>query len=291
MKSHKYLSLVILCSLMACAQPQKKDKALQNEETKPGLPHYNLDKPEVFVMPELLDEISGICFLKGNSDTVYTEQDEEGKLFRLHLGSKEVTETKFGKKGDFEDVQLGNGYVVMLRSDGVLFTFPLSQINYKKADSVQAFDDLLPVGEYEGLYADNTSDQLYVLCKHCSEKRSVSNSGYIFSISENGEIKPAGTFTVDVQDIITKTNDKMHFEPSAFAKNEQTGEWFILSSVNKLLVITDSNWKAKAAYELDKSVYNQPEGIAFDKDNNLYISNEKGSMDKATIVKISYQKP
>ncbi len=42
----------------------------------------------------------------------------------------------------------------------------------------------------------------------------------------------------------------------------------------KILVIANSDWSIKNVYRLDASLYNQPEGIAFDKDNNLYISNE-----------------
>ena len=44
---------------------------------------YNLAKPEKFFMPEVLLEISGIAFNQGNNDTLYAQQDEEGKLFYL----------------------------------------------------------------------------------------------------------------------------------------------------------------------------------------------------------------
>ncbi len=289
MKVYFYSCLMLLSLLTACAQPQQKKEDQKAASAMPKLP-YNLDKPEVFAMPPVLNEISGIDFLNGNADTVYAEQDEEGKLFRLHLGSEEVTETKFGKKGDFEDVQLCNGYVVMLRSDGVLFTFPLSQVNEKKVSAVTEWYDVLPGGEYEGLYADKAAHKLYVLCKHCNEKKSVTNTGYIFSLSDKGELKPLGNFEINVKDIISRTEDKINFKPSALAKNTQTGEWFVLSSVNKLLVVTNADWQVKAVYQLDGKLYNQPEGIAFDKDNNLYISNEKGSTDKATILKMVYQK-
>ena len=289
MKLYLYSCVMILSLFAACAQPLKKKEDKKEEQAEPKLP-YDLDKPEVFAMPGILDEISGIDFLNGNADTVYAEQDEEGKLFRIRLGSEDAVETKFGKKGDFEDVQLCNGFVVMLRSDGVLFTFPISQINDRKAANVNEWDDILPPGEYEGLYADKVASRLYVLCKHCNEKKSVTNTGYIFSLSGKGEVKSLGNFEINVRDIIAKTEDKMNFKPSALAKNERNGEWFILSSINKLLVITDDNWQVKAVYELDTKLYNQPEGIAFDKDDNLYISNEKGSTDKATILKMVYLK-
>ena len=73
---------------------------------------------------------------------MYAEQDEDGKLFYFRLGSNDIQETKFGRKGDYEDMQLCNGYVVMLRSDGVLFTFPADEISNKKVKKVQEFDNL-----------------------------------------------------------------------------------------------------------------------------------------------------
>ncbi|MEI9955485.1 MAG: SdiA-regulated domain-containing protein [Ferruginibacter sp.] len=69
-----------------------------------------------------------------------------------------------------------------------------------------------------------------------------------------------------------------------------TNEWYILSSVNKLLVITDNNWKVQKTYPLDASLFNQPEGIAFDKQGNLYISNEGGDSGKGTILKFNKTK-
>ena len=37
---------------------------------------YDLINPQKIVMPPSLEEISGITFYKGNSDTVYAQEDE-----------------------------------------------------------------------------------------------------------------------------------------------------------------------------------------------------------------------
>ena len=182
----------------------------------------------------------------GSADNVYAEQDEEGKLFHFKLGSEDVTETKFGKKGDYEDVQLFGDQVVMLRSDGTLFVFPFSEANSEKTKNVKEYDDLLANGEFEGLYADNKAKKLYVLCKHCNENLHKTSTGYLIEMDADGALKPAGNFTINVEDISQKSGEKkVDFKPSALAKNEQTGEWFILSSVNKMLVIANSDWSIK----------------------------------------------
>jgi uncharacterized protein YjiK len=55
-----------------------------------------------------------------------------------------------------------------------------------------------------------------------------------------------------------------------------------------MLVVADSSWKVKQVFNLDPSLYIQPEGIAFDKNNNLYISNEGGDIHAGNVLKISY---
>jgi SdiA-regulated len=255
-------------------------------------PNYDLTKPTVYKMPAVLDEISGIAFNHGNADTLFAEQDEEGKLFYFHLGDAEIKHTKFSKHGDYEDVAICNGQVIMLRSDGIFFTFPLNGIGSKETSNTKELPGLLPVGEYESLYADETINTLYVLCKNCADdKSSQSTSGYVFSINADGQLSLKNQFSVDEKAIAVMTgNKKLKLKPSALARNPLTRQWYILSSVNKMLVILDSQWKPINVYPLNPALFTQPEGIAFDKVANLYISNEKGSGANGTILKFLYQK-
>jgi hypothetical protein len=264
------------------------DKAGGNATSNPK--GYDLSKPIKYNMPDALLEISGIAFNNGKSDMIYAEQDEEGRLFYFKLGDKELKDTKFGKKGDYEDVAICHGQVIMLRSDGVLFTFPLSGINAKEVANVNKQEGLLPEGEYEGMHADEKTGQLYILCKHCADdKTTKSSSGYILALQPDGTLKQGGNFAVNVKDIEKLSGQKkISFHPSALAKNIGTNEWYIVSSVNSLLVVTDAAWKVKATYPLPRAVFNQPEGIAFDAQYNLYISNEGSKTSAGNVLKFSY---
>lgn len=273
----KFLLFIIVVCCVSCNSTGQQYKSPDG---------YDLARPEKFTMPSVLNEISGITFNKDSNDTIYAEQDEEGKLFHFKLGDKKVTSTKFGKKGDYEDLAICNNTVIMLRSDGTLFSFPLSAATNKETDSVQEWKDIVPEGEYEGMYA-NDSNNIYVLCKNCGGKQT---NGYILKLSE-GNITPAGNFIIDTKIIEELTGEKkIKFHPSAFAKNALTNEWYILSSVNKLLVTADNNWNIKNAYPLNPSLFNQPEGIAFDRRGNLFISNEAGDTGQGTILKFTYKK-
>ena len=276
------LPVLLISSGLGCKQPKVNDSPAG----------YDLTKPIIYKMPSVLNEISGICFINGNSDTIYAEQDEEGKLFYFHPGDKEVRHTKFLKRGDYEDVAVCNGIVIMLRSDGVLFTFNISEVFNKEIENVTEHDSLLPEGEYESLYADESDGNIYILCKNCSnDKANESISGYIFHVSANGEIIKKNNFLINTESISgVNAGKNFRFKASALAQNRTTNQWYIVSSVNKMLLVTDDKWRPVHTYLLDRVLFTQPEGIAFDRENNLYISNEMGEGLNGTILKFLYNK-
>jgi uncharacterized protein YjiK len=56
-----------------------------------------------------------------------------------------------------------------------------------------------------------------------------------------------------------------------------------------MLVVTTPDWSIKSVHHLDSGIFNQPEGIAFDKSQNLYISNEGDEISNGNILKFKYQ--
>jgi hypothetical protein len=277
--------LFFLCALLTAVSC---DSQQQKFASPPG---YNFSKPRVYKMPDPLREISGIAFNKGRNDTIYAEQDEEGKVFHFKLGDPRIQITRFWKKGDFEDISICNDFVIMLRSDGVLFTFPLSETAKPDAGLVKTIEGLLPAGEYEGLASTASDGKVFVLCKHCkNEKTSKQGFGYIFQLNAAGNLIPCGNFEYNVKEIEALAGiKKINFHPSALTLNPLTREWYILSAVNMMLVITNETWKVKAVYLLNPSLFTQPEGITFDGQQNLYISNERNQSTTATILAFAYQ--
>jgi hypothetical protein len=277
--------LVSFFALVACGSAEGDDGDKKNK-----LPHYDLSKPERFGMPERLVEISGISFNKGKSDTIYAIQDEEGKLFRLAWGVKKQYHAKFAKGGDYEDVSIANNKVYILKSNGTIYVVDFADAVYEEIDSTTEWKGLIPKGEYESLFADEASNKLYVLCKNCeSDDNKDFVSGYILQAGDS--VYQTGSFSIDVESIKPFTGKvKRGFRPSALTKNPITDEWFILSAVNKLLVVTDGQWKVKGAYHLDGNLFNQPEGIAFDAEGNMYISNEGDDLSSGNILKFKRRK-
>ncbi|MFI5128973.1 MAG: SdiA-regulated domain-containing protein [Chitinophagales bacterium] len=279
-KTYLYIALLILLSCMG----KKKDF-----RSPAG---YDLTKPDKFYVPEALDEVSGICFFNGNNDTLYAEQDEEGKVYYLHLGDKKARHVKFAKGGDYEDIVVANGQLIVLRSDGRLFSFPFHQIHEEEVTDVKEWDGLLPKGEYEGLCADVKNNQLYVLCKNCpADKTTKAVTAYILQLQPGGNIIQSGSASISVKTIeVLSGEKKFKFNPSGLAKNPKTGQYYIVSAVNDMLVIADSDWTVKEVYHIDPSTFRQPEGIAFDNENNLYISNEGDELSRGNVLKFVFSK-
>ncbi|MCE7064215.1 SdiA-regulated domain-containing protein [Dyadobacter sp. CY326] len=273
------LSLLALMgiSLGGC-DSTKKEKAVHKD--------YDLSDPDKFNMPESLFEISGIAFNQQSADTVYAVQDEDGRLYRLGWDNPRQHSAKFAKKGDYEDVAILQDKVVILKSNGFLYTFPLSEAIYEDPEQVHEFKKILPKGEYEGMYGDEKSGKIYILCKSCTQDNAkASVTGYILE-PDKDSTQATGTFAINVDEIKALTGKVSRgFKPSGLAKNPITNDWYIISAVNKMMVVTDSKWKVKEVYLLNGNMFIQPEGIAFDKTGNLYISNEGDDLFAGNVLK------
>jgi len=256
-------------------------------------PGYDFKKAEKFNMPSSLLEISGIAFNKGKSDTVYSIQDEDGKVFKQQWDVKKQKNVKFASKGDFEDLAIIEERIIALKSSGSFYIFPLIETNKKETENVKEFKHLIPKAEYESIYADQLTKDIYVLCKACpQDKKNKQVTGYQLKYDSGNEtLDSTSTFTIDLKALpLLNANLKASLNPSAMAKNTVTNEWFILSTANKLLVVTDLAWKIKAVHKLNSTYFNQPEGLAFDNQNNLFISNEGDEITDGNILKFKYLK-
>jgi len=278
-KTLRSLVLLSIVSLLAC-KPGTKPSVQQ-----PPL-NYNLAAGEKFNMPESLLEISGMAFNNYDPTSIYAIQDEEGRLFSLNWGNKKATSVKFGPRGDYEDLAILNGQVYVVKSSGDLYSFPLNTDNGDISSTVQKWDDFLPKAEYESLYADEQEQMLYVLTKSAGKKKR-KTLGFKIKVDKNS--KDLGTITelnFD-QDAVQSMGYKIKLglRVSAVSRHPKSREWYILSSAEKLLVIANPDWNIKSVYDLDSSTFNQPEGIAFDKDLNLYISNEGDEITNGNILK------
>lgn len=283
-RAHYIYVFILLESVffLSCSNPKNKYSSPTG---------YDFTKADKFNMPSSLLEISGIAFNEGNSDTVYSVQDEDGKLFRQKWDVKKQKNIKFARNDDFEDVSIMHQRAFILNSNGSVYSFPLTEMNKKETEQAREAKHLVPKGEYEGLFADGETNKVYIICKSCPvDKKAKTATGYIFDYNAlTDSLIAIDTFKLDLRQLkVVNAKLKTSFSASALARNAKTNEWYILSSANKLLLVADAEWNIKTAHRLNSSVFNQPEGIAFDSAQNLFISNEGDEVTDGNILKFKY---
>lgn len=236
---------------------------------------YDLQHPKIFYLNDALTEISGIYFYPKDS-SVFAISDEYGFLFKIHLNKNFITKKwTFGKGKDFEDVNYHDNNFYVLESNGNIQTLRFSA----SGDTITTQTSLFPVkgkNEFETLYYDSVRNSLIMICKDCKADKKNTVSAWSYHPENNSYSQDV--FTINVSLIEEKSGEKiLKFKPSAAAINPVTGDLWMLSAVNMLLVVADQNGNCKEVYTLDKSLFTQPEGITFTPSGDLIISNEAGS--------------
>jgi hypothetical protein len=242
---------------------------------------YDLKQPSaVWEMPEALNEISGIEILAHQK--VICQNDEDGNLFVYDLNNKSLEKTiPFAKEGDYEDVGIKDSTAFVLRSDGTIFEVQ-NYLNSPKTIKHKTF--LTQKDNAEGLFFEAEKNRLLVACKENSDKKNGEDTRFVyeFLLSKN-KLNPIPILTISRNDL----NSKLQFSPSGIAIHPISKNIYVLSSVGKMLAEFSSEGKLKKTYSLNYSHFQQPEGISFDKNGDLYISNE-GKKNKANILKFNY---
>jgi hypothetical protein len=167
------------------------------------------------------------------------------------------------------------------------------QLRYISQDSVQVKEHEFPVqgkNEFEILYHDTQKNRLMMLCKDCEMDDKNSLTAFAFNL-DSGAFVSRPAYVIDIRKIEDLMDEKkLRFKPSAATINPLTGELFIVSSINKVLVVADVNGVPRQVYKINPKLYKQPEGMAFTPHGDLLISNESADVGAANILFFKYHK-
>ena len=242
---------------------------------------YDFNHPDVIInLPKNVSQISGIAY--SNDNSVYAVDDDHGNIYKIPLTPKPAVESwNFGKPDDYEDLVLQDNIFYILSSKGAITRFPASF----PVKDVQTF--ALPLkgkNEFEILYSDPSSQSLLMVCKDCKEDQKDETSAFRFILDKHTfENEPA--YMLQKSAIEKKAGHAIsRFKPSAAAVHPVTGEVYIVSSINKIIVVLDESKKVAAVYPLPAKLFKQPEGIAFSPAGDMIISNEFAHQGSATLL-------
>lgn len=285
----------------ANAEMQAKMSKAYVEPVNPNMP-YDLSNPYMtFEMKKDLEEISGLS-MGLDPNQLIAINDEKGHLYFLNkMTGKLEKEVDFGKNRDYEGVETVKDEVFVVESDGELYR--VQRIGTDDEDTDEFENKLGRKYDVEGLTYDPVADELLIACKGkpgSGDRYDNMRAIYAFDLDTKGYSKNP-KYLIDrgeIEDYFESNIDDSKFSsalralidpdaaldafgPSGIAIHPATGNFFIISSVGKLLVVLNPNGTIEHVEPLDKKIHRQPEGICFDKDGTLYISNEgKGKRGK-----------
>ncbi|PUZ22160.1 SdiA-regulated [Chitinophaga costaii] len=283
----RYLLTVVL-SLLLLSSCHNNGEEEQNTDPSPAT--YDLAHPQRFRVRESMQEISGLVFYQDEQHFI-GENDEEGRLYMMDIrADKRYQHWKFAKSGDYEDVLFTGKDWVVLKSDGSLYV-----VKDMFTDSTSSMAYEFPAEqagqhEFEAAYYDPRTNHIVVLCKNCIEDKHLQrSSAYQFDMATlQYDKKPV--YSLDGKAVQDKVKEDIkRIRPSAAAIHPIEKRLYILASVNHLLIIASLDGKIEEVYPLRHTIYNQPEGLAFAPNGDMYISNESGQQSSANIMKLVYK--
>lgn len=249
-------------------------------------PGYNMKSAIQVKLPLELDEISGVVYYPVDS-SIFAINDEKGWLYKIKKGRK-IQRWKFSQGADFEDVVLLDSIFYVLQSNGNIMRLTFSGQNTVNVQHFYFDKTGQGANEFEILYYDPGKRKMILICKDCESDKKKSLTTFSFD-PHSGQYNDS-SFQVDVTKIAAAIGEeKIRFKPSAASINPKTGELFIISAINKLLVIADTDGHFKQAYKIDPGVFKQPEGLGFTPAGDLIISNEAADVGVADILFFTYQ--
>jgi uncharacterized protein YjiK len=274
-----FLCLLIAFATSRCTQSADAGTAYKSPNG------YDLNKPFLMKLPVELDEISGLAFYNHDS-SVFAIGDEFGYLYKIPLTKgKPIRKWKFSNQGDYEDLVMVDKVFYVLQSNGNITAFTFDDHNQILSQQKE-----FPASgnEFEILYFNPHVFKLVLLCKDCeTDKKKALTAIYFNLLNKQFDDSAA----IDVTAIANMIGEKkIKFKPSAAAIHPITDELYIISSINKLLVVCDRNGKPKQTYPIDPGLFKQPEGITFTPQGDLIISNAAAGRGVANLLFFKYNK-
>ena len=236
---------------------------------------YSLNDYSKIVLQSKMKEISGLEWV-GKTQLLAIE-DESSVIYSLAPDSgKILDEQKFAKNNDIEDIAWVNNVAWVLQSDGTLYeiTSPLT----KNAKTTKYDFPIEKKRDLEAMVVSENGDYLYVFCKSCKwDNGTEEASVFRFNLALK-QYESASFITLKREEIqkhfTNKDKEPLEMKPAAVALHPIEKQFYVLSSTDKWLLITDLDFNPIAVYRLNPEIFKQPEGMTFDPEGNMYISNE-----------------
>lgn len=263
---------------------------------------YDLENPTAIMeLSNKLKEISGLSY-SSRKKAIAAVNDEQGSIYFIDPASgKILEEISFWKEGDYEGVEVVDNVIYAVKNTGTLYAITNwetgSNPHTEKINST-----LTKENDIEGLGYDPIKNVLLLACKdqpYADKKDDRHRAIYSFYLSSNF-LDPNPSLILSrknfekyfekhpeskIAEKFEEHKDMLAFRPSGIAVQPGSGHIYLISSADRILLVLDAESNIIHLEKLKKKIHPQPEGITFDTEGNLFISNEGVEEDRATLVK------
>lgn len=291
--------LILWIAIISCNNPISNSKRAGDKGSEKVIP---VEKNLIQDLPEELSEISGITFL--NDSVLVAIQDEEGILFYYNITQKRIVRKQwFADNDDYEDLAKAGSDMYVITSKGLLYRIKNFESSKPLITSVQT--PLSAKNNIEGLTFDSKNNRLLIAPKESGlDQDKTTKEIYSFNLKTmKFELQPVFTIRLGEIEAQFKGNELEEsskkflkamgnhnmnkiFRSSALAVKEKTGEIYLLSSINGLILILEPRGSLKKIVPFSGQEYKQPEGLAFSPNGKLYMSNEGNKSGIGNIIEL-----
>jgi uncharacterized protein YjiK len=261
---------------------KKKDKKNKKEDNNAS--DSSIKIVEKWDMPSGLKEISGIAYI--NKNRFACVQDELGKIFIFNTATGEVEkEIQFAGAGDYEGIAVVDETAYIMRADGKLFE--VKNYSSEKHATAEYDTHLTSKQDVEGLCYDEKNNRLLLAIKGREPNSKDYKGIYAFDLASK-KIATTPAIKIDLtHNIWSGTKSKNKIQPSDIDVHPVTGDVYIVDGADSKLLVMGADGSKKKLYQLNDTDFPQPEGMAFNQEGELFISNE-GRTGTGNILKISF---
>jgi uncharacterized protein YjiK len=305
----KIIFISFFLTAQTCGNQSSTTKNASTNTVKDTLP-YDLSNPSSsFKLDASLKEISGLTATTKQGQLACL-QDESGQLVYLDAQTGKATPSViFQNTGDFEGIEFVHDTMWATTSKGKLVK--VWNMDKTPFDSQVFKIDNLKTANIEGLGYDKLNNRLLLSAKGDKKDDSQLRTVWAFDLEKQASsqtnrdastVKKAFDIQLtDFQTFLKEKSEKQYaklikdyienpaatgfeFGPSGIAIHPLSGHIYIVSSVNRTLVVLSAEGKILEMAKLDKILFPQPEGLCFDAEGTLYISNEAKDNPNASLL-------
>lgn len=293
---NKVILIILTFLFISCNNTSKSNQNLSKDKNDKNV--YDIDE-----LPEELKEISGITFI--NDSLIAAVEDEHGTIYYYDLTEKKIVELfVFAENGDYEDLVVVENNLYVVESNGTIYEI----LNYRDGDRKTNIykTPLKSKNDIEGLTYDEQRNSLLLSVKekNLDDKAEHEKNIYSFSLT-NKTFNTTPVYHIRFADIESRyEGDKLIeiskkflkavgnrnlnevMKPSAMAFHPITKDLYVLSSINKIVVVLSPNDTLKKIIPVKGEAFRQPEGLSFNSKGEMYISNE-GNQKKSNLIKVT----